>query len=730
MREPVPKAKHALTQAITAVRARPGLPVWLMAGLLAVVTVSLYWPATHCDFVLDDDPEFLTENPHVQGGLSWEGVKWAFGNTQQAGYWAPLMWLSHMLAWHFFGMHAWGHHLVNVLLHAANTTTVFLAFRRLTRATWRSLMVAALFGLHPLRVESVVWVTERKDVLSMLFLILTLWAYARYVAAAPARSASSRLWYGATVGMFVMGLMSKPALAVTLPCLLLLLDYWPLRRMRNAERGMPSAEAGDTQPATPNPLHASHFRFRSAILPLLLEKLPFLALAALAGVMTVMAQKRGGNLVSDASLAFGARTGNALISYCRYLGKLWWPRDLAVFYPFPGHWPLAEVLLAGGLILGLSVLFFVQRGPYPYFLMGWLWFLGALVPVVGLVQAGPQAMADRFTYVPSLGVLIVAIWGASELTRPWRYRVMALSVASGTAIVLWLALTRQQIGYWKDTEALFRHALQVTADNYYAHNDLGVALGQKGQIDEAICQYQEALRLKPDYAHGHNNLGIALYEKGRIDDAISQYQAALRLSPDYALAHNNLGAALSKKGQIDEAIRHYQEALRLKPDHAEAHNNLGAALYDKGQIDEAIGQYQAAVRLKPDYALAHNNLGAALCEKGRFDEAIRQYQEALRLKPDYAEGHYNLGNALGGRGQTDEAIREYQEALRLKADHAQAHNNLGAAFCRQGRLDEAIRQFQEAVRLKPDYPAARRNLEMVLAARGPSSPAPRGATNP
>ena len=439
---------------------RPRIPVWLMAALLVLVTIALYWPATRYDFINSMIRDYVTENPHVQGGLNWEGVKWAFCNTEQAAYWAPLMWLSHMLACQFFGLNAWGHHLINVLLHAANTALVFLVFRRMTGATWRSVILAALFGLHPLRVESVVWVTERKDVLSMLFWMLTLWAYARYVEAAEVRNSKSSIVVRRSPCDVCARIDEQGDAGDVAVCF--------------AAAGLLALEA------TSNPRCAWR---------LVTEKIPFFALAAVASVVTFMVQKHGGAVVSVENLPLGARSGNALISYCRYLGKLFWPTDLAVFYPHPGYWPMEQVLLAGGLMLGISVLLFVKRRRYPFLLMGWLWFCGTLVPVIGLVQSGEQAMADRFTYVPSLGVLILAIWGAYELTRRWRYHVIALSVAGSAAIVLCMALTRQQLGYWQDSETLFRHALEVTENNYLAHNNLGDALIKKGQIDEAISQY-------------------------------------------------------------------------------------------------------------------------------------------------------------------------------------------------------------------------------------------------
>jgi tetratricopeptide (TPR) repeat protein len=704
MRQPATQTKPAPPRAL------PRLPAWLLALLLALMTMALYWPATQCDFVNYDDTMYVTDNSHVTSGLTLANAGWAL-RSGYAANWHPVTWLSHMLDCQMFGLRPWGHHLTNVLLHALNAGLVFALLRQMTGATWRSLLVAALFALHPLRVESVAWVTERKDVLASFFGLLALMAYARYAqgrgrksegrrpkaegnpksearspkpeAAGPwsvvsgpstlrsvtedgstLRSSAtedgwslshlpSPVFYLLSLFLFALGLLSKPML-VTWPFVMLLLDYWPLGRMQNAECRMRNAKATDTQHATRNTLHVP--------LPLLVEKIPFFVLAVAASVVTFLVQQRGGAVMAAENLPLGARCGNALISYGRYLGKLFWPTELAVFYPRPEQWPLAKVLLAGGVILGLSVLVWVPRRRAPYLLVGWLWFLGTLVPVIGLVQVGQQAMADRYTYLSSLGVLVLAVWGGYGLTRRWRYGVLGLAVAGGAALVLCLALTRQQLGYWKDSEALFRQALEVTENNQIAHNQLGTALDKKGQMDEAIRQYQEAVRVKPDYAD----------------------------------AHNNLGAALDEQGQSDEAIRQLQEALRLKPDHAEAHNNLGIALGKQGQTDEAI----------------------------------RQFQEAVRLKPDYADAHYDLSVALGRKGQSDEAIRQLQEALRLKPDYAEAHNNLGTAFYQQGRIGEAIRQFQEALRLKPDYADARKNLDAALATKAESPPPPGAATNP
>jgi tetratricopeptide (TPR) repeat protein len=630
------------------VRAQARLPEGLVALSLLLVTVAIFWPATRCDFVSYDDEVHVTQNAQVQKGLTWESIKWACFNPVNS-IWHPLTVWSHMADCQLFGLRAWGHHLTSVVLHALNVVLVFLLLRGLTGAVWRSALVAVLFGWHPLHVESAAWVSERKDVLSAFFGLLALIAYTRYAKGTSPLPEDGGLWaasrvrswgfYLLSLCLFALGLMSKPML-VTWPFVMLLLDYWPLRRFASPtlRSGTPQCETTATQVST--------------VSRLVREKIPFFALAGLASLVTFVAQKRGGSLAVGESFPLSGRFENALISYCRYAGKLFWPTNLVVFYPRPEQWPQGKLLLAAGLVVSISVVAWVLRRRYPYLLMGWLWYCGTLVPVSQVVQTGAHAMADRYTYLPSLGVIILTVWGAYELGRRWQSWRPASAVPAGAAIGLCLALTHLQISYWRDSEALFRHAAALSENNYLAHNNLGVVLAKKGQIDEAIDQYQEALRLKPGYGLACNNLGVALGKKGQADKAIRYFREAVRLIPHYAEAHYDLGIALGRKGQIDEAIHQLQETIRLKPDHAQAHNDLGTDFYRQGDTDDAIRLYQEAIRLKPDYAEAHYNLGIAFYQQRRIDQAIHQFQEALRLKPGFAAARRNLDAVLAHEAQS------------------------------------------------------------------------------
>ncbi len=616
----------------------------LISVCLAVLIAAVYWPVRHAGFLNYDDDEYVTANPHVLGGVTVRGVVWAF-TAYHSDNWHSLTWLSHALDCQLFGMNAGGHHAVNVLLHVANTVLLFLVLRRMTGATWRSACVAALFGVHPLHVESVAWVAERKDVLSGLFWMLALWGYARYV------ERPTRGRYVMVVGCYAMGLMAKP-IVVTLPFVLLLLDYWPLGRTR----WMPSVVGNNA---------------RLRLGELVREKLPFFALAAASCGVTIWAQHSGGAIGSLEQLPLGLRMTNAVVSYVRYIEKAAWPSGLAVFYPYRA-WPPATVIVAGAILVAVSGAVIWRARREPHLAVGWFWFLGTLVPAIGLVQVGSQSMADRYTYLPLIGLFIMLCWSVPSRVLERRNLKATTGVAAAAALLACAALSRVQVEYWKDSETLFRHALDVTRDNWLAHGNLGNALDGLGRAQEAIAQYEQALRINPDFAMAHINFGNALAGLGRVPEAIAQYEQALRIKPDSAEAHCDLGATLAQAGRVPEAIAQYEQALRIDPDFAMAHCDLGVLLAETGRAAEAIGQYEQALRINPDFAMAHYDLGNVLAQAGRVSEAIAQYEQALRIEPDSAETHFNLGAVLVETGRVPEAIAQYEQALRINPDFAEA----------------------------------------------------------
>jgi tetratricopeptide (TPR) repeat protein len=661
--------------------------------LLGAVILAVFWQVQHYQFVNYDDDVYVTENPQVRMGLGGESVVWAF-TAVHAGYWIPLTWLSYMLDCEVYGLHPGGFHLTNVLLHLLNALLLYLVFRRMTGARWRSAFVAALFALHPLQVESVAWVTERKDVLSTLFWMLTLLAYLRYAENPRATR------YLALLAAFSLGLMAKPML-VTLPFVLFLLDFWPLHRLGPSARSpvTKSRESGrSVVPFTP-------------LSRLVWEKLPLLALAATASVLAYFTQQMGGALRSLEGWPLNLRIANALVSYVSYLAKAIWPHRLAVFYPYPEAIPLWQAAGAGFLLVAVSFLVIRARRPCPYLAVGWLWFLITLLPVIGLVQVGLQAMADRFTYVPIIGLAIIVAWGVPDLLAPYRSRPTVLTVSAGIVLSVLAARSWVQVQYWRNSGVLFEHALQVTQRNYLAHNNLGAALFYQGKIEEAIDHYHQAVQIRPDYQRAYFNLGNGFAELGNIDAARRYYAKAPSFKPAEAL--NNLGRALAIQGKLEDAMTNYLEALSLKPDLAEAQNNIGDVLARQGKFAEAISRFSKALALDPDLAEAHDNLGRALARQGKFAEAMNHFFKALALKPDFAEAHCHLGNTLVRLGKLDEAVAHYQEALGLKPDLAEGHNNLGVVLARQGKLREAAAQFSEALRLAPDYAQAKNNLKLT-----------------
>lgn len=648
---------------------------------LVLATLTVYLPVRHYPFIGFDDPGYVTENPRVTGGLSWAAVRWALTSGYFAN-WHPLTWISHMLDVQLFGMNSGAHHVTNLVFHVLNTLLLFFVLFRMTGFAGRSAAVAALFAVHPMHVESVAWIAERKDVLSTSFWLLTMWAYVAYTRKPGIRR------YAVVLVLYALGLMSKPML-VTLPCALLLLDVWPLHR----------AVIGESP--------------RRVWGRLLYEKIPLFALAAASSVVTYLVQRGSGAVESLNRVPVSVRIANAILAYWTYLEKLFVPRGLGILYVYPSEILVGTVLLALGMLVGLSIVVLRLARTQPYLLVGWLWFLGTLVPVIGIVQVGKQPMADRYTYIPSIGLFVLVVWGSVDLLERSRVPRLASSVMAVVVIGAYTLAAQRQVEYWRSSVELWKHTIAVTGENYLAENNLGWDLDREHRPEEAIPHYLEAIRLSPGFIGGHTNLALALAEIGRGDEAIAQFEQALRLDPRNELVHLHLGFALTRSGRLDEAAAHFEEAIRLKPDYVEAHNGLGLVLARKGDLDGAIRQYNEALKFLPTFPEAHSNLGAALASQGKLDDAIMHFREAVRLKPELVDAHNNLGVALATQGKLDEAIVQFTAAIRLNPNYAGAHNGLALALQRQGRTAEAVREFREVLRLVPNDAEARRSLEQL-----------------
>lgn len=595
-------------------------PLKLVISLcLVLATIVIYWQVLNHDFVNFDDDIYVTQNPRVQMGLTPQSLSWAF-TTTDAEFWHPLTWISHMLDCQLYGLHPGWHHLTNLLLHTANTLLLFLVLEWMTGALWRSAFVAALFSLHPLHVESVAWVAERKDVLSTLFWMLTMAAYVYYT------KVPSLKRYVLVPVAFGLGLMAKPML-VTLPFVLLLLDYWPLRRLEKKQG--------------------------ASISRLILEKVPLFALTILFCVVTFFAQQEGGLLPSLEGLPLKDRLANVLVSYVGYMGKMVWPRDLAVYYHLPEAAATWKALVSALFLGFLSILAVWGRKGRPYLAVGWLWYLGTLVPVIGLVQIATFTMADRYTYVTLIGLFIMIAWTVPDLLEGWKYGKGVLLMSAATVLSIFMACTWFQVRHWEDSISLWRHTVKITDSSYSAYNSLGAAFLEQGRLDEAAANIREALRIRPDYGDAHGNMGLVLMGQGSLNGAVAHFAKALEITPDDPQVHSNLGVALADQGHMDKAIVHYSEALRLNPRFAEAHNNMGRALVRQGHLDEAIGHYSKALEIKPRLIEAHNNMGIALVRLGRLDEAIDAFSNALRMAPENTQVRNNLRRTLGMVGKTE-----------------------------------------------------------------------------
>jgi protein O-mannosyl-transferase len=653
--------------------------ILLTCILLALAVGVVYCRVASFPFVTLDDPYYIYENPMVSQGLSVQGVLWGW-TTDYFDCWHPVTWWSHMIDCQVFGLRAGWHHLENVAIHITNTLLVFVVLRRMTGSQARSAIVAALFGLHPTHVESVAWAAERKDVLSTFFWLLAVWAYVGYardesepnvhgpkprmvdVKAESAGLASNRkcrvLWYILSLMFFALGLMSKP-MVVTLPCVLLLLDYWPLRRISNPS----SATSNDR------------------VLPLLVEKAPFFALAFVSSAVTFFGMRSGYNLVGRDHISWELRLTNVPISYIRYLGKLFWPAGLIPYYPLPDHWPAVLVAGAIALLCLITVMVLTAGRRAPYVFVGWLFFLGTLVPVIGVVAMSYQAMADRYLYVPSLGIFIGVVWSVADVSALWRLRLLRLG--SGTALVL-AALafqTSRQVQTWHDTTTLWTHCLEVSPRNSFGQYGMGCLLQNSGHPAEARDHFLEAVRLQPDHFFANLDLGVAYASLGRYQEATNWFARAMAIRPHYGKAPANMGAALFVLGDSAGALTNYQEALTL----------------DAADIPSLIGE------------------GRTLSSLGRSDEALRCYLNALQQAPTNNTARYHLGLEYLKRGELGQAVAMLKQVIGTGPESAPPHLYLASALQKQHETGEALEHYREAIRIDPTLPAARNNLAWILA---------------
>jgi len=607
-----------------------GRPDVLILLALAVVTFAIYAQVIGHQFITLDDPTYIQENPMVDRGVTFRGLAWAF-TTFHATNWHPLTWISHMIDCQLFGMNAGGHLLVNALIHTANTLLVFWFLFRTTHARWPSALVAALFALHPLHVESVAWASERKDTLSTFFGLLSLIAYTRY---AKAPSISRYAWVAITLGL---GLLAKPML-VTWPFVMLLLDYWPLGR--SCSHGPVARRNRDA----PQGRGYNAFAVAQTWRGLIIEKIPLFAVAAASAVMTLMAQSRGGAVRTLAHDPVGVRLPNAVVSYAKYFLLTFWPNDLAVYYPFAGiaAW---QIIGAAFLLIGITMFCFLQRKSAPYLMMGWLWFLGTLIPVIGLVQVGGQIMADRYFYVPSIGLFIALVFGVAEIAKRWRV-MPALSAAIAGGVLLVLAmLTNAEVQRWRNSFTLFEHTLAVTPPNLRIEHNLGVALGASDRYNEAAAHFEKALQIDPNFYDGLVAMGVTRAHQGQLPEAIGYFQAAIRSQPDAPKARVQLAQALWNEKRDEAALEEMRRASQLAPEDAAIRADFGLALALVGKLPEAIEQLHEALRMNPNNAEAHSNLGLALLASGKARESITEFEMALRLKPELKGAADNLRRA-------------------------------------------------------------------------------------
>ncbi len=663
----------------------------LLAGTLAV-----YAPARHFDFVNYDDQSYVINNFNVNRGLSWPMFRWAF-NAGYCSNWHPLTWLSHALDCQWFGLNAGPAHVTSVVLHALTVVFLFLLLEGLTGRLWRSAVVAALFAWHPMHVESVAWISERKDVLSGLFFVLTIWAYARYARESAARPRRALVFFGASVGLFALDLMAKP-MVVTLPFLLLLLDFWPLERLASANK------------------------LAARLVSLALEKVPFFVLSAISCALTMCAQSRGGAVRPLTEVSCSLRGINALVSYCRYAAKLAWPTGLSVTYPYNFHLTAVHGVGAALLLLGVTAAAATNWRRRPYCLVGWLWYLGALVPVIGLVQVGGQAIADRYSYLPSIGLFIGLCWLLGDWAGPARARRGVLALAGGAALVVCLCLTRAQVMTWRNGETLSQHSISVDPSNFMARSALASYYVNTRQLDKALAACEETLKLNPNYPPGHEYLGNVYYLQGDYAKAAEHLLLSLKIDPFKRDVHLRLGDVYLREDQPQKADEEYRAYLAYDAADPSAHCGLGKALVLENKLPEACAEFAAAIKIVDAYPEAHYQLASALSALGQPAAAIEQYDKTLLYDPNNADAMNNI--AWIRASSADPRLRNGPLAVGLAERACRITTNslplfigtLADAYAEAGRFDDAIAAAQRAhdvALAQTNEAVAARNLQLM-----------------
>ncbi len=638
----------------------------LMVGVvLTIITFAVYWQVTHYDFVSFDDNIYVTENIHIRSGMTLDGILWAF-STRYFDGWHPLVWLSFILDYEFFGLNAEGYHLTNLILHILNTLLIFWLFSRMTGVMWRSAFIAAFFALHPLHVESVAWISERKDVLSAFFGILSLCVYVYYTEKPDIRR------YLPVLFLFICALTCKP-MVVTLPVIMMLLDYWPLSRCRSR------SESGKN----------------NLFLWQLKEKAPFFILSVFFVVMTVYSHPDR----PVRRFPLDDRLYNASVSFIAYLEKTFWPHNMAVFYPFPVQIPLWQVAGASLLIIAVTMIVFKIAGRFPHWFAGWLWYAITVAPVIGVIQVSNHAMADRYTYLPSIGIAVLIGWGVPAFFKNEEIKKKILFPAGIIFLAMLSILTWKQAHYWENTTTLFTHALNVTENNYIAHNNLGIILFEKGKIAEAVLHFNKSIHIEPDYIDAYINLGNAYAKLGESGKAFENFNKAITMNPNHLNnfnAYNNRGVAYAWQGKYVDAINDFNKSISLKPDYAESYYNRGVAYANMDRYPQAIDDYTRSIALKPDYADAYYNRGVACTNERQYQRAIVDYDKAIHLKPDYADAYYNRGISQYLLGHYEPAIKDFSQTINLNKDDAEAYNSRAIVYLNQGNRKLGCSDAQKA----------------------------------